>query len=172
VLWDLAVHDLSILSRLRSLDGVVSLHAHGSKYFGEHIEIGHLHLDFADGFAAHIHVSWLSPVKIRHTFLGGTKAMITYNDTEPSEKIRIYNKGVEHAGAKTDPFFPMYRSGDVMIPALDNTETLLRETRHVIACLRGDAHPYAGGNEGLQFVRILEKADESLRLRQPVSLSS
>lgn len=170
VLWDLAVHDLSILSRLRRLDDVVSLHAHGSKHFGEHIEIGHLHLTFADGFAAHIHVSWLSPVKIRHTFLGGTKAMVTYDDTEPSEKVRVYDKGVEHAGTEADPFFPKYRSGDVLIPALDTTETLLRETRHVIACLCGDEQPYAGGSEGLQFVRILEKADESLRLQQPVTL--
>src|SRR6185369_5241885 len=99
---------------------------------GKHVEDGHLHLKFRSGLAAHVHVSWLSPVKIRKTLIAGRKAMIVYDDTEPSEKIRFYDKGVERDDTKPDPFFPTYRSGDVLIPALPMTEALATEAAHFI----------------------------------------
>lgn len=163
VLWDLAIHDLSILGSIMDLDGVKTVAAHGSKHFGEQIEQAHLHLMFQNGFTAHIFVSWLSPVKMRQTILAGTKAMATYDDTEPSEKLRVYDRGIEHDNTKADPFFPKYRSGDILIPALANEETLSIEAAHVLNCVIGKEKPLVAGEDGAKIVKLLERANESLK---------
>lgn len=170
VLWDLAIHDLTILSMIAPLDEVTTVTAIGSKHYGEHVEDAHLHLAFRSGFAAHIHGSWLSPVKIRKTLIAGRKAMIVYDDTEPSEKIRIYDKGIDNDPTKPDPFFPKYRSGDVLIPALDGTEALAREARHFLACIAGKEKPLVSGEDGERMVRILEFANASLKQESPVRI--
>ncbi len=170
VLWDLAIHDLTILASISDLDNVTDVTAVGSAHYGKHIEDGHLHLNFRSGLAAHIHASWLSPVKIRKTLVAGRKAMIVYDDTEPSEKIRLYDKGVERDDTKPDPFFPKYRSGDVLIPALPVTEALGTEAQHFTDCIRGKAKPIVSGEDGLKIVRILESADQSLRTGKTVTL--
>jgi predicted dehydrogenase len=170
VLWDLAVHDLTILASIADMTKVTSVTALGSAHYGKHVEDAHLHLTFSTGLAAHIHVSWLSPVKLRTTLIAGRKAMIVYDDAEPSEKIRVYDKGIEHDTTKADPFFPKYRSGDVLIPALPNTEPLGAEAKHFVACIQGEQKPMVDGEDGLAIVRILEKADESIRTGRTVNL--
>ncbi len=168
VLWDLAIHDLTILATIADLTEIEEVLAVGSAHYGEHIEDGHLHLKFKGGLAAHIHASWLSPVKIRKTLIAGRKAMIVYDDTEPSEKLRIYDKGVERDNTKPDPFFPKYRSGDVLIPALASTEALSVEARHFLDCIAGKAEPRVSGEDGHMMVKILTAADESLRAGKAV----
>lgn len=163
VLWDLAIHDLSILSTFTDLTEVTAVTAHGSAHFGSQVENAHLHLRYRSGFSAHIHVGWLSPAKIRQTVLAGSRAMVTYDDTQPSEKLRIYDKGVERDASKPDPFFPKYRAGDIVIPALSLTETLALEARHVLRCVRGEETPKASGRDGCNVLTILEAADASLR---------
>ena len=170
VLWDLAIHDLTILSAIADLKTITEVSAIGSAHYGTHIEDGHLHLAFASGLAAHIHVSWLSPVKIRKTLIAGRKAMIVYDDTEPSEKIRIYDKGIERDDTKPDPFFPKYRSGDVLIPALGVTEALASEAEHFVRCIRGEEKATVSGSDGLAMVKVLEAADASLAARQPIRM--
>ncbi|MDD5054971.1 MAG: Gfo/Idh/MocA family oxidoreductase [Candidatus Peribacteraceae bacterium] len=170
VLFDLAIHDLTILSTVKDLTKVKELCAHGTQYYGKQVEVGHLHMTFDDGFMAHISVSWLSPVKIRHTILAGTKAMVTYDDTEPSEKVRLYDKGVVHDTNKPNPMLPTYRSGDVLIPALPPKETLGLEAAHVLQCIRENGKPIVSGEDGLAVLTILEKADESLRTGATVKL--
>ena len=176
VLWDLAIHDLSILSVLKDLSGIASLYAHGSTHFTKQPEIAHLHLTFLDGVEAHIHVSWLSPVKIRRTIIGGAKKMILFDDIEPSEKIRIYDKGVHFKElveeGKPDPFFPVYRSGDILIPAIPITEPMHFEAEHFLACIRGEEKPRVSGEDGYRIVRILELANTSMAEKRPVSVSS
>jgi predicted dehydrogenase len=162
VLWDLAIHDLSILTAFTNLADVTSVAVHGSAHFGSQTENAHIHLHYKNGFEAHIHVSWLSPVKVRRTTLAGTKAMVVYDDTQPSEKVRIYDSGVEHDDTKPDPFFPKYRAGDINIPALDTTETLARECAHVLRCVRGMETPRSAGEQGLLMLKILEAAHASL----------
>lgn len=169
VLSDLAIHDLTILARLVDLDSVQEILAVGSAHYGTQAEDAHLHLKFSNGFAAHIHASWLSPVKIRQTLIAGRKAMVTYDDTEPSEKIRLYDKGVDHDDTKPDPFFPKYRSGDVLIPSLPVTEALATEGRHFLECIRGNAAPLVSGRDGLVMVRILALAQESLATGKSVA---
>ncbi len=174
VLWDLAIHDLAMLAQLKDLKGIKSVFAHGSSYHGEHREIGHLHLSWNDGFDAHIHVSWLSPVKVRQTIIGGTKKMVLFDDIHPSEKLKIYDTGIQKGQLgemkPADPLFPVYRSGDVLIPKLDTTETLRVELLHVLACLNGTEKPIVGGEDGLIVLHILEAADKSLASHSPVDL--
>lgn len=172
VLWDLAVHDLAILSTFTDFKDIKTIAAHGSKHFGSQIEHAHLFLTYQSGFEAHIHVSWLSPVKIRQTILGGTKAMVSYTDTEPSEKLRIYDKGVDHDDTKPDPFYPKYRIGNIVIPALDTTETLSIEAAHVLAMIQSNGLSPIDGAAGQQVVNILELADAAMASGQviPVSL--
>jgi predicted dehydrogenase len=162
VLWDLAIHDLSILAGIKDLAKVVSVAAIGSSHFGKQTENAHIHLLFDDGFNAHIHVSWLSPVKVRRTTLAGTSAMLVYDDTEPSEKLRLYDSGVVHDATRPDPMLPTYRVGDILIPALDRKETLAREAEHVLACVQGKEKPRSPGAQGLQMLTILEAAHASL----------
>ncbi len=162
VLWDLAIHDLSILAGIKDLANVTSVAAMGSSHFGKQTENAHIHLTFDDGFNAHIHVSWLSPVKVRRTTVAGTSAMLVYDDTEPSEKLRLYDSGVVHDSTRPDPMIPTYRVGDILIPALDRKETLAREAEHVLACVQGKETPRSPGAQGMQMLVILEAAHASL----------
>ncbi|TSC80417.1 MAG: oxidoreductase domain-containing protein [Candidatus Peregrinibacteria bacterium Gr01-1014_25] len=170
VIEDLAVHDLSILSAIVPLETAQTVLAVGFTHFGKQIEEAHMHLTFPRGFHAHIHVSWLSPVKVRRTLLTGAKAMVLYDDAEPSEKIRVYDKGVERDAAKPDPFFPKYRSGDVVIPALATVETLSAEAQHVLRCVHGEEKPRVSGEAGLAVLRILDAANRSIASGSPVAL--
>ncbi len=162
VLWDLAIHDLSILSRIVPLHDIETVTAIGHAHFGRQLEDAHLHLHFSTGFHAHVHVSWISPVKIRQTFIAGTKAMISYDDTQPSEKVRLYHSGVEKDTSRPDPFFPKYRSGNIVIPYLQNQEALAREAAHIIECIQGKGTPRVSGQDGFLLLRILEQAEKSL----------
>lgn len=168
VLFDLAIHDLSILHSFMPLSDVETVSAHGSRHFGPQEEQVHVHLTYKTGFTAHVHVSWLSPVKIRQTILAGTKAMALYDDTEPSEKLRIYDRGVEHDASKADPFFPKYRAGDIRIPALANDETLAIEAKHVLHCVLGKEIPRVNGDDGAMIVRMLHTADQSMKQNSAV----
>jgi len=173
VLWDLAIHDLSILSQIHDLSNIQSLYAHGSKHLTDQQEIAHLHLTFKDGFEAHVHVSWLSPVKLRQTIIVGSKQMILYDDNEPSEKLRVYDKGVHFEEiveeGNPDPFFPVYRSGDILIPKLENQEAMGEEAKHFLACISGKESPRVSGEDGLNVIRILESANQSMAEGKPVT---
>ncbi len=170
VFYDLAVHDLTILSALRPLTDITEVFATGQSFYGKTIEMGHIHLKYADRFNAHIHVSWLSPVKIRSTLIAGKNAMIVYDDTQPSEKIRLYDRGIDHDTSKPDPFFPKYRSGDVLIPAMSLTEALETQARHFLACIRGTQKPIVSGADGRDMVRLLSLIDQSCAENRPVSV--
>jgi predicted dehydrogenase len=173
VLWDLAIHDLSILSVLTDLMNLEYLYAHGSTHYTKQQELAHLHMTFRGGLEAHIHVSWLSPVKIRQTIIGGSKKMILYDDTHPSEKIRIYDKGVRFEelveSNRPDPFFPVYRSGDIVIPTIPNPEALHIEAEHFLLCIRGKEKPEVSGEDGAAVVRILTLANQSMAERRPLN---
>jgi predicted dehydrogenase len=169
-LYDLAIHDLSILSTILDLSLAAQVSALGSMHFGAQEEHVHLHITFESGFHAHIQVSWLSPVKVRRSVLAGRKGMAIYDDTEPSEKLRIYDSSIEQDD-RPDPMLPKYRSGDILIPALPVTETLGLEAEHVLKCVRGLEVPEVSGREALKILRILAAAQVSMRQGGiPVSL--
>jgi predicted dehydrogenase len=163
VLWDLATHDLSILLHLIG-EKPTAVQSIGYRHIGQQEEMAELNLNYESGFHAHIRVSWLSPVKMRLTMIGGSRKMIVYDDVEPSEKVRVYDKGIvlDLADEDVTTMKPIYRAGDVFIPKLDRTEALQAETAHFLDCIRRGRKPLTGGAEGLAVVRILEAAGRSL----------
>ncbi|QIR40502.1 Gfo/Idh/MocA family oxidoreductase [Tolypothrix sp. PCC 7910] len=165
VIWDLAVHDLSIMSYvLQSQPYAVS--ATGMSHVpGEPENIAYLTLFFESNLMAHIHVNWLAPVKVRRTLIGGSQKMIVFDDLEPSEKLKVYDKGITLNG-NTESVYQMligYRTGDMWSPQLDMTEALRTEGLHFINCIQKGDRPITDGEAGLRVVRILEAASQSLK---------
>jgi predicted dehydrogenase len=171
VIWDLAVHDLSIMDYVLP-EKPVAVSATGMSHVaGEPENIAYLTLFFPSKLIAHIHVNWLAPVKVRRTLIGGSSKMIVYDDLEPSEKIKVYDKGItlngnpQKNGEKIHQMLVGYRTGDMHAPHLDMTEALGRELRQFVDCVATNGQPTADGHAGLRVVRILEAATQSLAQR-------
>lgn len=167
VVWDLAPHDLSIMDHLigklpRSLSAFGACHAPRSLDIED---VAYLNLDFGGGLLASFHVNWLSPVKIRHFIVGGSKKSIVFNDLEPSEKIRVYDRGisVEESLESRRGVLISYRTGDVWCPHLPGGEPLQTMARHFVECVRTGETPISDGDSGLRIVRILEAAQHSIK---------
>ena len=162
VIWDLAPHDLSILLYvLGKKPQQIKVQAH--THLQPHIhDIAHLDLGFADGLSAHIHVSWLHPCKIRRVTVIGDARMVVYDDTNPAEMIKIYNKG---ADVHADPGVS-YRNGEITIPYIEWMEPLHLECEDFARAIRTGSPPRAHGGVGLEVVRILAKAQEVLAMQE------
>jgi predicted dehydrogenase len=165
VVWDLAPHDISILLYLIDEDPL-STSATGAACVLEGIhDIAYINLEFPSGIIAHIHVSWLDPCKVRRMTVVGSKKMAVYDDVEPLEKIRIYDKGV-NAPPYTDTYADFqfsYRYGDVVIPHIPYTEPLRIECEHFIHCIQSNEKPQSSGHTGLRVVRVVEAAVRSMQ---------
>lgn len=164
VIWDLAPHDLSIADYLlESQPRRVS--AIGSCHVGNRLEdIAYLTLEYANNLIAHFHVNWLAPVKIRKTLIGGTKSMIVYDDTEASEKIKIYDKGIEVTTREgVYNTLVQYRTGDMLSPKIEQIEALSLGTQHFVDCIKTGEKPLTDGVAGLNVVRVLEASATSIR---------
>ena len=165
VIWDLAPHDISIMDYLVPYKKI-SVSATGSYYFGNGIVPKALMSVYMEkNIVAHINVSWVSPVKIRQTLIGGSSKMVLYDDNQPSEKIKIYDKGVDLYETKEDLYHlkVQYRVGDMHAPKLEDHEALGFETKHFAACLMNGEKPLTDGVAGLEVVKILEASSESLK---------
>jgi predicted dehydrogenase len=164
VMWDLAVHDLSIMDYLLP-ERPIAVSATGISHFpGQPANMAYLTLFFSGSLIAHVHVNWLSPVKIRRTLIGGSRNMIVYDDLEPSEKIKIYDRGIS-MNESPESLYTMlvsYRTGDMSAPQIDITEALRTEAVHFCNCIQEGAQPISDGQSGLRVVRILEAATQSL----------
>ena len=167
VLWDLAVHDLSIMAFLLDRSPVAVSATGHSHIAGQPEYAAFLTLFFGDDSIAHVNVNWLSPVKIRRTLIGGDRQMIVYDDLEASEKVKLYDKGitVTPTPEQVHKLLISYRTGDLWSPNIPATEALALEAAHFAACIAGTEKPLTGGEAGLEIVRILEAADQSLRNR-------
>lgn len=165
VLWDLAPHDISILTHLVPHQPI-SVNATGVSHTKNSVEnIAYLTLNFKEDFIAHFNCSWTSPVKVRSTLLGGDKKMMLYNDLEPSEKIRVYNTSYNH---KTDVLdnriLVDYRVGDIFIPKISNHEALQEMAKDFVNSIKNKTIPISSALLGLKVVQILEAAEQSLKL--------
>ncbi len=173
VLWDLAVHDLTIMSYIID-EKPVAVSATGHSHLKDQPEnIAFLTVFFSGDLIAHINVNWLSPVKIRRTLVGGNKQMIVYDDLEQSEKLKIYDTGITVTKTPADihKLLISYRTGDLWSPKLADAEALQVEVEHFVACVKGEQQPLTGGEQGLEIVRILEAANISMSNRgAPVDL--
>ena len=164
VTWDLAPHDLSIMDYLLRCDPL-AVTAMGACHAGNQIaNIAYLTLTFPNNMIAHFHVNWLAPVKIRLTMIGGSKKMVVYDDVEPTEKVRVYDKGVTVNGSAEKRYQALinYRVGDVLIPKLDATEALARVAQEFVGAIHEDRQALTDGIAGYRVVRLLEAAQNSL----------
>jgi predicted dehydrogenase len=165
VISDLAVHDFSILEYLLG-EHPVAVSASGTNHFpGTPENLAYITLFYDSGTIAHTNVSWLAPVKVRQILIGGSKRMITYDDLEPSEKIKVYDKGISFTD---DPaqIYQMrvgYRTGDMWAPRLDVTEALRVEGEHFLDCIEHGKVPETSGHLGLRVVELIEAATSSMR---------
>jgi predicted dehydrogenase len=164
VLWDLAPHDISILTHLIS-EQPYSINATGISHTKNGIEnIAYMTVNYNSDFIAHFNCSWTSPVKVRQTLIGGDKKMIVYNDLEPSEKIRIYDTGYEHKTEEDKTKIMVdYRTGDVHIPKLNSQEALLGVANDFIQSILHKKQPLANASLGLEVVKILEASQQSIK---------
>jgi predicted dehydrogenase len=173
VIWDLAVHDISIIQHILTEDPV-AVSATGVSHVRNRPEnMAHLALLFQSNCVAHISVNWLSPVKVRQAFVGGTRKMIVYDDLEPDEKIKVYDKGIVLNGSDENAhqFRIGYRAGDMWAPHLPAKEALHTEAEHFVECITTGATPISNGVSGLRVVEILEAASRSIAAQgKPISL--
>jgi predicted dehydrogenase len=165
VIWDLAPHDLSIMDYLIETppEAVV---ATGASHFNGLEDVAYITIYFPNNTIAHIHVNWLSPVKVRTTLIGGEHKMVVWNDLEADEKVKVYDKGVSVTSKQgVYDLLVSYRSGDMWAPRVEQTEALKVEAQHFIDCIQHNKKPLNDGVAGRRVVQLLEAADRSLKKR-------
>jgi len=164
VIWDLAPHDFSIMNYLIDYEPA-ALSAWGTEHFGRKLEdVAYVAVHFNNGFIAHFHCNWLSPVKIRKTLISGNKKMLVWDDLSSDEKVKIYDRGVNIENTEgIHNLLVSYRSGDVHVPKVDNIEALKMEIDYFADCIEKNQKPFNDGEAGLKVVRMLEAADKSLK---------
>jgi predicted dehydrogenase len=173
VIWDLAVHDISIILYILKEEPIAVSATGASHVAGTPENMAHITLFFQSNCIAHVSVNWLSPVKVRQTFIGGSRKMIVYDDLEATEKIKVYDKGITVKGGEESNIQLRigYRAGDMWAPHLPAKEALQTEAEHFIECLCTGVSPVSNGMTGLQVVEILEAASRSISTQgNPVRL--
>jgi predicted dehydrogenase len=165
VIWDLAPHDISIMNYLVNDLKPLSVNAVGAEHFNRELEdVAYLTVRYENNFIAHFHVNWLSPVKVRYTLVAGDKKMLVWNDLLTDEKIKIYDKGVRvDTREGVYDLLVQYRSGNMYSPKVPNIEALKLETEYLVDYIINDKKVDNDGIAGLNVVRILEAANESLK---------
>jgi predicted dehydrogenase len=169
-LWNLAPHDISIALRwLKKMP--VRVDARGYTYLQPGIEdVVYLNMEFEDGVAVHVHVSWLDPGKVRRMTVVGSEKMVVYDDASTEAKIQLYDKGIDRRGLDGSlgdfdsfgKFQLIQRAGDVLIPRIDFAEPLRSECQHFVECIVTGKKPLTDGENGLRVVKILAAASRSL----------
>jgi len=164
VLWDLAVHDLSIMDFVLGQQPIAVSATGFAHVQGRPENIAYMTMFFANSLIAHVNVNWLSPVKVRRTLLGGSRRMVVFDDLEASEKIKVYDRGISLNPSPENVYQMLigYRAGDMWAPQIAVSEALTVEASHFVACIRDGAQPITGGEAGLHVVRLLEAATESM----------
>src|SRR5258708_3772098 len=170
VIWDLAPHDLSIMSHLikEKPEAVV---ATGEQHLNGLVDIAFLTIYYPRNIIGHVNVNWLSPVKVRTTLIGGEKKMLVWNDIEADEKIKVYDRGVAiTSGEARYQTLVSYRTGDMWAPRVEQVEALNVEAAYFVDCILDDKKAFNDGSAGLEVVRILEAADRSLQQKGKIIL--
>ncbi len=173
VIWDLAAHDVAILDFLiEEVPGYVT--ANGASHItGTTENVAYITMVYQSGFIAHINVNWLAPMKIRQTLLAGDRKMIVYDDIQPTEKIKVYDRGVKIVDNRDLIYSALvsYRTGDVHSPKLDEREALSVEALHLADCINRKQQPINDAASGIRVIHVLEAAERSLRTAgRPIEL--
>lgn len=172
-LWDLAPHDLSMLRYWLGSDPV-EVSARGHSYLRPDVEdVVFMTLRYPGDVLVGIQVSWLDPVKDRRVTIVGDRRMVVYDDVNPTEKLRIYDKGASYQprGGEFSEFMASVRDGDIVIPRIENREPLLEQLVHFVECVETGSRPRSDGRQGVEIVRILEKAQADLERHAAAGLA-
>src|SRR6266571_8168060 len=167
VLWDLAPHDFSLMNFL--LDKTpVRVTASGSapvRWNGWKREsIAYVNVELEDNVIAHFHLNWLSPVKLRRTLIGGSRKMVIYDHLDSENQVKIFDKGIDlRQDEDRYKVLVQYRSGDLLVPKVDQTEALEVTCKHFVHCIQTGEQPITDGHAGLRVVQLLEAAERSMR---------
>ena len=165
VLWDLAVHDIAIMDYVLDRHPVM-VSATGLAHVPRRAEnIAYMTMFFEGNLIGHVHANWLAPVKVRRTLVGGSRRMVIFDDLEPSEKIKIYDRGISVSPSGENLYEMMigYRTGDMWAPQLQIREALQAEAAHFVECISSGCKPLTDGAAGLRVVRLLETASRSMK---------
>ena len=167
VLWDLAVHDLSIMDYVLGRQPTAVSATGLAHVAGQPENIAYMTMFFDGPLIAHVHVNWLAPVKVRQTLLGGSRRMAVFDDLDAGEKIKVYDKGISVNPSPENVYQMLvgYRTGDMWAPKLDVTEALSVEAAHFVDCIGSGRTPITDGEAGLRVVRLLEAATVSMAAR-------
>ena len=176
VLWDLAPHDLSILDFILPQGcRPVAVAAHGADPVGAgQACVAYLTLELPRGAIAHMHVNWLSPIKVRTTTIGGSRRTLVWDDLNPSQRLSLYDRGVDLADtglldtADRRQALVSYRSGDMVAPALPEREALQGVMAEFADCIRSGRASRTDGWSGLRVLEILEAASRSMEFHGSV----
>jgi predicted dehydrogenase len=165
--WSLAPHDISIILYLFGMEPD-RVTASGECFLQNGVEdVVFVNLHFPDGRMAQIHVSWLDPHKERKMVVVGSKKMLVFDDMQPSEKIRIFDKGASVKGEAGNAMQAIaIRHGDISIPHLPAVQPLDLETQHFVDAVLNDTIPRSDGRDGLRVVRVLEQVERQLRAEE------
>ena len=171
VIWDLAPHDLGILDYCFGFTPK-KVFATGSIHHGKKVEeMAHITITYTNNFIAHIHTSWISPVKFRTILIGGSRKMIYFNDVEQDEKIKIYDKQIDFSSLNITAFKPIYRSGDIVIPHISASEALSTEVHDFVRKVLKKEFDKENIQRNLQIIKLLEACDKSLKTGKPVTIT-
>ena len=164
VIWDLAAHDLSILLYLVEKEPAL-VNATGISHTENGLEnIAYITMRYKDGMIAHVGVSWVSPVKIRQILVSGDRKMIAYDDTQASEKVKVYDAGYSvRTDVEKQRLYMDYRSGDILVPKVRTTEALEGVIEDFVRAMSSGVRPRSDAEFGLKVIRTLDAAERSLR---------
>lgn len=164
VIWDLAPHDLSIVEFLIGTPPR-SISAWGCAHANSEIEdIAYVNVDYGEKLMANFHVNWLSPVKVRQMIVAGSRKSLIFNELNPSEPLKVYDRGIELSEMEESHRLRVgYRTGDMWCPHIEPGEALQSMVTHFAECIRGQAEPISDGRMGVRVVRLLEAATKSIR---------
>ncbi len=167
VIWDLAAHDFAILDYL--LDSTpVSVSASAAAFLPNSPEtVAHLSVYFNNGAMAHLNVNWMAPVKVRQTMIGGRQRMIIYDDMLNSEKVKVYDRGVDTADSSDNIHERLvsYRMGEMWAPTISTKEALITEIEQFRLSIETGSRSPSDGESGLRVVEMLSAATRSAALR-------
>lgn len=163
VLWDLVPHDLSIMNFILPRRPVAVSASGGAHITPGVLDMAYVTVHFDDATLGHFHCNWLAPVKVRTIIIGGSKRLVLYDDSEPSEKVKIYDRGIDGPNANhVYKKLVQYRLGNMYAPYLDTREALSLACAHFAECITTGQEPITGGAAGLAVVQILEAAERSI----------
>jgi predicted dehydrogenase len=164
VIWDLAPHDFAVMDYLLD-DKPFAIAASGKAHVSDMEDTAYVTVHFNNNMIAHFNVNWLSPVKIRTTLIGGEKKMLVWNDLEPDEKIKIYDKGVEVSSAEAKyKMLVNYRTGDMHAPRIEQIEALKVEAEYFVHCIKQNETPINDGHAGLRVIKMLDACNLSIKM--------